>query len=416
MANKLFDTLKKVSENKFAFTIDEENPYEVKEWVDTGCFILNAVLSDGDINKGIPGGKRIMIAGESGVAKSLFIAIMTKAHLNQVKNSMVVFFESEASTVVEMAKDIGIPPDKMLVIPVGTIEEFRTQSIRILDKIIEINAGIDKKNEAIKVENKKKKNADNQKPLLDHHRPIFVLDSLGNLGTLAENEIIRTDKRGKGKKSQTRDMTRAQLIRGMARSISLKIGMAQIPFLITNHTYKVMAEYAQDETSGGGGVKYMSDVCLILTKAKEKDESKKQTGIIITLTTRKSRYMKENKAVKVLISFTRGMYRYSDIVNKAAELSILKKDGQSYRFPPDFSAVNKIKMKDVRQHASKFFKGELLDSLRDAIKADFGFGIDDGKFGFFDDMEEGEYDVDADEEAVDALLDDFSAEDEQVSE
>jgi hypothetical protein len=120
--------------------------------------------------------------------------------------------------------------------------------------------------------------------------------------------------------------------------------------------------------------------------------------------------MKENKSVKVLISFTRGMYRFSDIVNKAAELGVLKKDAQSYRFPPDFAKEASIKMKEVRMHTSQYFKGELFETLRDAIKADFGFGIEDGKFGFFDDMEEGEYDVDADEEAVDALLDDFNAE------
>jgi RecA/RadA recombinase len=410
---KLFDTLKKVSQNEFAFTIDEDNPYEVKSWIDTGCYALNAVLSDGDIFKGIPSGKRIMISGESGVAKSLFIAVMTKAHLDQVENSVAIIFESEASTVVEMAKQIGIPPDRMLVVPVGTVEEFRSQAVRVLDKFVELNAAIDKKNVAVVVENKKKKNADNPKPLNPLHKPIFVIDSLGNLGTLAESEIIATDKRTKGK--QTRDMTRAQLIRGMSRTIALKIAMAQIPFLVVNHTYKVMSEYAQDETSGGGGVKYMADISLILTKAKEKDASKKQIGIIVSITVRKSRYMKENKTVKVLISFTRGMYRFSDLVNKAKELDVLRKDGNSYLMPPDYDKENKISMKEVREHTSKYLTGDTLKLLRDAIKSDFGFGIEDGKFDFFDDMEDTD-DDDAVEEAVDALLDDFTETDEKVSE
>jgi RecA/RadA recombinase len=412
---KLFDTLKKVSENEFAFTIDEENPYEVKDWIDTGCYALNAILSDGDIFKGIPSGKRIMISGESGVAKSLFIAIMTKAYLDKIENSVVVFFESEASTVVDMAKNIGIPEDRMMVLPVHTVEDFRSQALRILDKIVEMNVAIDKKNKAIAIENKKKKKGDpekginKEKPLIPPHKPIFVLDSLGNLGTLAETDIIATDKRSKGK--QTRDMTRAQLIRGMSRTIALKIAMAQIPFLLTNHTYKVMSEYTPDETSGGGGVKYMADISLILTKAKEKDSSKKQIGIVVTLTTRKSRYMKENKSVKILISFTRGIYRFSDLVNKGKELDILKKDGISFKIP---GLDDPVKMKEVREHASKYLVGDTLELLRSAIKADFGFGIEDGKFDFFDDMEE-EDDDDADEEAVDALLDDFSETDEKVS-
>ncbi len=374
MANSLFNTLKKVSQNEMAFTIDEENPYSVNEWIDTGCYALNAVLSDGDIFKGIPRGKRIMISGESGVAKSLFVAIMMKAYLDKIDNSTAVVFESEASSIIEMATSIGIPSDKLLVVPVETVESFRTQVTRMLDKVIELNEKIKAKNAAEKDESK-------HKPL---HSPIFVLDSLGNLGTVAEGTIISTDKRSKKGGAQTRDMTRAQLIRGMARTISLKISLAQIPFLMTNHTYKVMSEYAQDETSGGGGVKYMSDISLILSKAREKDSSKKQIGIMVTITTRKSRYMKENKSVKVLISFTRGMYRYSDIVNKAAELKVLKKDGKSYLLPNG----DKVKMKDVRQKASQYIKDDALKLVGDAIRADFGFGIEDGKFEFFDDMDE----------------------------
>ena len=57
----LFNTFKKISGNEFAFKANEENLYEVKNWIDTGCFGLNAILSDGDINKGIPEGKRVMI-------------------------------------------------------------------------------------------------------------------------------------------------------------------------------------------------------------------------------------------------------------------------------------------------------------------------------------------------------------------
>jgi KaiC/GvpD/RAD55 family RecA-like ATPase len=391
--SQFFKTLKKAANNEFAFTIDEENPYEVDQWIDTGCYALNAVLSDGDIMKGIPMGKRVMISGESGVAKSLFVSIIIKAFLNQVENSSIVFFESEASTVIEMAKQIGIPDDKILILPVQTVEEFRTQATNIIDKVIERNAAVDAANIKIEAENEKARKFNKKtktdtkkeiKKLKQRENVIMVIDSLGNLGTIAESKIISTDKRSKVGGPQTRDMTRAQLIRGMSRTISLKIAMAQIPLILVNHTYKVMSEYAEDETSGGGGVKYMSDISLVLTKAKEKDGSKKQIGIMITLKTRKSRYMKENKEVKVLISFSRGMYRMSDLVNKGAELKVLKKDGQSYILPDG----NKIKMKEVRQKASQYICGETLELIRQAIKDDFGFGTEDGKFDFFDDMEE----------------------------
>jgi hypothetical protein len=152
----------------------------------------------------------------------------------------------------------------------------------------------------------------------------------------------------------------------------------------------------------------MSDISLILTKAKEKDGSKKQTGIIVSITVRKSRYMKENKTVKILISFSRGMYRFSDLVNKAKELELFKKDGNSYLMPPDYVKAEKITMKEVREHASKYLIDDTLKLLRDAIKIDFGFGIEDGKFEFFDDLQEGDDDVgDDDEDAIDELLEGF---------
>jgi archaellum biogenesis ATPase FlaH len=384
----LFNTLKKVSNNEFAFKANEENLYEVKNWIDTGCLILNAILSDGDTNKGIPEGKRVMISGESGVAKSLFVAIMIKAYLDQVPNSHAVMFESEASTVVEMAKQIGIPTERMLILPVQSVEDFREQAVRLLDKIIESRkagqAAVDKANKSLKKGAKKKTYV--------QENFIFCVDSLGNLGTEKEYEDMKASKR-------VADMTRARMIKGMARTITLKISLAQIPFLVVNHTYAQMKEYAEDEISGGSGAKYMSDVSLVLTKAKEK-ENKKQTGIIITLKTRKSRYMKENKTVKVLISFSRGMYRYSDIVNKAYDLGVLKKaKNDEYKFP-DGSIE---KMKDVRAKTSKFFTGELMETLRAAIMADFGFGKDEEKsFEFFDDMD-GDHDQVSDQETEDDI-------------
>lgn len=411
--SQFFKTLKKVSNNEFAFTIDEENPYEVKSWIDTGCYALNAVLSNGDILKGIPMGKRIMISGESGVAKSLFVSIIIKAFLDQTPNSKVVMFESEASTVIEMAKQIGIPDDQILILPVQSVEEFRTQATNIVDKVIEVNDKIDAFNATAEIENAKliKKAKGKEKPALkklkERENIIMVLDSLGNLGTIAESNIITTDKRSKKGGAQTRDMTRAQLIRGMSRTISLKIAMAQIPLLMVNHTYKVMAEYAEDETSGGGGPKYMSDVSLVLTKAKEKDSAKKQIGIMITLKTKKSRYMKENKEVKVLISFTRGMYRFSDLVNKAAEFGVFKKaNAQTFALPDGTEA----KMADVRQKASRYIKGDTLELIRQAILADFGFGMEDGKFDFFDDIDEDIDDRDNHqiEDDVDMALEDQS--------
>ena len=65
---------------------------------------------------------------------------------------------------------------------------------------------------------------------------MFVLDSLGMLSTSKEMEDIANDK-------QVRDMTKSQLIKGAFRVLTLKLGQAQVPMLVTNHTYDVIGSY-----------------------------------------------------------------------------------------------------------------------------------------------------------------------------
>ena len=101
----LFDKIVKTAKksNEHAFLLHEDNPYDVKSWTDTGCYILNAVLSNGDIFKGLPDGKRIMVSGESSTAKSLFTSFMIGSYLRRHKHSYAVFFETEGATVTSMA-------------------------------------------------------------------------------------------------------------------------------------------------------------------------------------------------------------------------------------------------------------------------------------------------------------------------
>lgn len=200
--------IKKIAKNDFAFQLDDkDNPYTVNTWIDTGCYAINAALSDADIFKGIPTGKRVVIAGPSGVAKSLFIMYIVKAYLDAVENSYIVAFESEGATITEMAKNYNVPEDRMIILPVTTVEEFKTQCVNVLDDIIE------------------QRNADKKNP------PNFmmVLDSLGMLGTEKEYNDAVNDT-GKA------DMTRAKQIRSIFRLITLKLTLSNTTFLMSNHT------------------------------------------------------------------------------------------------------------------------------------------------------------------------------------
>ena len=350
--------------NDYAFLLGEDNPYEVKEWIDTGCYALNAVLSDGDIFKGIPRGKRVMISGESGVAKSLFTIMILRAFLKRKKNSYVIFFESEGSSLVEMCKDMGIPEDRMITLPVMTVEETRYQAVKILDTIIDEHEGyVTTVNE--KGEKKRKKKKD-WKGIPEDEKQHFIMciDSLGMLGTKKETEDIAAGK-------DTKDMTRAQLIKGLARVLSLKLSIAQVPMIIVNHTYAGMDKYNPEIISGGSGPRYMADVSLVLHKYRDKDEgSKKQTGVRITIHVHKSRYMIENKSVNIILHFKKGLYKFSSLYELARDTGAFVKEGISFKMPDG----RKTLMKNVRLKAFEYMSGENLEAIREAIKEDFGFG------------------------------------------
>ena len=389
--DSLFDKLVKMAKkgNELAFLLNEDNPYDVKNWTSTGCFILNAVLSDGDIFKGIPDGKRIMISGKSSTAKSLFTSFMIGSYMRRHENSYAVFFETEGATVTSMARTVGIPEDRIIIIPVKTVEECRHQMLQMLDQIIDTrkanDEAVQKAVAAVKKKNKKAtkeeidavvaKVQDGQIGVGDKF--IFCIDSIGMLSTTKETTDIAASSDG------PKDMTRAALLKGFARVTSLKLSIAQIPLLVVNHTYATFDQYNPEAAAGGSGPAYMSDVHLMLFKSKEKD-GKVQVGVKIRAHVVKSRFMIENKNVHILLHFKRGLYRMSNLVEMAEELGVFTKEKLSYVFPDG----SKNSMQLVRKHPSKYLTPDVLKAIGDAIKEEYSFGELDERIDIEDQLED----------------------------
>lgn len=341
--DNILKQLKKVAKNDFAFTLDDKfNPYIVDEWIDTNCYVLNAALSDGDILKGMPVGKRIQLAGPSGVAKSLFVMYMIKSYLENKENSYVIIFESEGATVTEMARNYSVPEEKLIILPVSSVEEFKTQSVKMLDEI----------------QNMQLSNKENPPSFL------MVLDSLGMLGTKKEYDDAVSG-------SDKADMTRAKLIRSIFRLITLKLSLTKTTFIFTNHTGANIGGMSPLPVTGGGdGPKYSADVTLMLSKAKEK-EGTKQVGAIITCRVDKSRYQPEGNKYKVILLFDKGIYKYSDLIDLGSEIGVLLKEGISIVFPDG----QKAKRKTILNDPETYFNGSNLEKLQEAFKCEFGFGV-----------------------------------------
>ena len=66
-------------------------------------------------------------------------------------------------------------------------------------------------------------------------------------------------------------MTRAQVLKAAFRVLTLKLGRAKVPMVITNHTYDVVGAYMPTKEMGGGsGLKYAASTIIYLSKKKTK--------------------------------------------------------------------------------------------------------------------------------------------------
>ena len=106
---------------------------DVTQWIDTGSYVFNALLS-GSIYGGLPANKITAIAGDPATGKTFFTLGLIKHFLDSNPDAGVFFFESESALTTEMLKERGIDITRMFHIPVATVEEFRHQLVKILEK------------------------------------------------------------------------------------------------------------------------------------------------------------------------------------------------------------------------------------------------------------------------------------------
>jgi len=217
----IFNSLLKTADNEYAAIVEDGiDAGDIKFWIDTGSYSLNALLS-GSIFGGLAGNKRTVFAGDPSTGKTFYTLSIVKDFLNLHPQAFVFYFESEGAVSKQMMVDRNIDVTRIAVMPVVTVQEFRTQAVKILDAYKAAGGSPDKN------------------PMM------FVLDSLGNLSTSKEVEDIADGK-------DTRDMTRAQLIKAAFRVLTLKLGQFGVPLITTNHVYANIGGYGPLKKMGGG--------------------------------------------------------------------------------------------------------------------------------------------------------------------
>ena len=340
MSNFLKDIIKDVG-NEYASLVSEGvDSADVTNFIDTGSYSFNALLS-GSIFGGLPGNKITAIAGEAATGKTFFALGICKNFLDKDKEAGVIYFESESAISKEMIVSRGVDATRMVIVPVATVQEFRNQSIKVLDKYLE-------------------QPEDKRKPLM------LVLDSLGMLSTTKEMEDTAEGK-------ETRDMTRSQIVKSTFRVLTLKLGKAKVPMIMTNHTYDVIGSmFPQKEMGGGSGLKYAASSIIYLGKRKEKDADNEVVGNIIHCKNYKSRLTKENAQIDVRLTYKSGLDRYYGLLEIAEEEGIFKKVSTRYELPDG----TKVFGKSINDEPEKYFTKEILKQIDEATKKKFLYGAE----------------------------------------
>ena len=335
--NDFFDELISATGNEYASKVVDGMLGNVDEYIDTGSFILNALLS-GSLYKGLPTNKITAFAGESATGKTFFLLGICKQFLSDNPSGGVLYFESESALTPEMIAEREIDTSRFIQLPVATIQEYAHQASRVVDKHIEKG----------------------DRPLL------LCLDSLGMLSTAKEVGDVSEG-------ADKVDMTKARIVKGAFRVLTLKLAKAGIPLLVTNHTYKqVGTMFPQDVMGGGAGLQYAASNIVFLSRRKEKDGTD-VIGNVIHCKNFKSRLTKENKKVDVLLTYDQGLNRHYGLLDLAEKYGIISKVSTRYELPDGSKIFGKQMMNDVE----KYFTDDIMKALEVAANKEFTYGRGD---------------------------------------
>ena len=330
----LNEIVKEIGSDYAKIASDKES---TETYIDTGSYVFNGLVS-GSILGGVSSSRITAIAGETSTGKTFFSLAVVKNFLDNNPDGYCLYFDTEAAVNKSLLESRGVDLNRTVVVNVVTIEEFRTKALKAIDKYLQMPI-------------------DERKPCM------FVLDSLGMLSTEKEIRDALDDK-------QVRDMTKSQLVKGAFRMLTLKLGQANVPLIVTNHTYDVIGAYVPTKEMGGGsGLKYAASTIIYLGKKKEKD-GKEVIGNIIKAKTHKSRLSKENKTVEIRLFYDkRGLDKYYGLLELGEIGGLWKNVAGRYEMNG-----KKIYAKQIYANPEEYFTPEVMQALDEIAHKEYSYG------------------------------------------
>ena len=264
-----------------------EKEVKEKQFISTGCYLLDAALSAKLVGGGILGGRIFGLLGESGAGKSFIAYSICKSA--QKSGYSIIYIDTENSIDLEGITKFGIDnsQDKFRLIRSNKVEDINISITQLLDELKEA------KMDGFEIP-----------------KIIIVLDSIGMMSSNKEKEDLL-------KGAMKQDMTRAKGLNALFRSISSDLGFLDIPMVCCNHTYLSQDLFPKEISKGGMGLVYSASVLGFLSKSKlktgeEDDMDLGQSGISVLFKTQKNRLAKPKK-IRFDISFAHGMNPYTGL-------------------------------------------------------------------------------------------------------
>ena len=345
------DTIDKI--NPFATYLSDSTLSRVGGWIDTGSYVLNAIVS-GSIHGGIPKGRVTMMGGESMTGKTLFVQ---KILANAQKEGLIpVIFDTENAVDPEGSERMGLDVSKVKYVPCITIEQTRNALFKFLTAVKE--KGLEGKF-------------------------IIAIDSLGNLQSELEHSRM-------GKDSMSSDMgTKARAMKSLMQTCTNLGATTQTTILCTNHVYDdptAMFPSIEKNMPGGKSIIYLPSVTIQLARKPMKSDGgktmdaetavgqKNYAGILIRALTRKNRFIKQYLQGEMFLSFQTGLDRYYGLLDLAVGVGAVIQTGSTYTLPDGKKLgyyKNFRKDKDL-------WENTILPVLEERIKDEWSYSSFDG--------------------------------------
>ena len=329
--NPLMKKLLAASPTKNAAVMSESIFFNKKDVIPTDIPIINLAFS-GELNGGLTTGLSLL-AGPSKSYKSLASLVCVRAYFKKYPDAIAILYDSEGGMSPEYLKSQGIDPSRVIHVPIEHLEMLKYDIVRQLK---EINRG---------------------------DKVIFVIDSIGNTGSLKEIEDALDEK-------SVAEMARAKIIKGLFRMVTPSLVAKDIPCIAICHTYSTMEMYSKQIISGGNGLIYSANQAFIIGKSQEKDGTD-LVGWNFTLNVEKSRYVREKAKMTFQVRYETGIQKYSGLLDIALSCSRVVKPNQGWYSRVDDNGEVETKKWRAKDTECADFWNMLLqsESFNEAVSA-----------------------------------------------